>query len=702
MDITADTLRARSAGTGITFGSALSIVCAAVLACGLAIAGASFYVTSNMEQAQGRSGVLMSSMRHHMTADMLHDGLRGVVFRAMYAALDGNAAMLAEGRTELDEYGGAFREEIAAQGTLALPASVSDALDRVAGPLESYIANAETIIATAISGDTAGAKAALAGFDAAFSELENAMASVSDAIQAAQAELQADSSAMAQIAIIANWGSLALTILLVAVLLFTCRRLVMGPLTQMTAGLQRLSDGDLDVKAETRQPIKEIGHLARVLAVFRDALHSRHELAQAADRTATATKARAAATNALNAQISDVVDAAIRGELSQRVPDNTDPDLNALAQSVNALVETFDRSLTETGQVLAALAHADLTQRMQGDYAGALLRLKDDANAVGDKLTGIVHHLRGTSRQLKTATGEILAGANDLSERTTKQAATIEQTSATMEQLAATVLDNAKRAEEASSNAAAVTRTAEQGGEVMRDANEAMQRITTSSGKISNIIGLIDDIAFQTNLLALNASVEAARAGEAGKGFAVVAVEVRRLAQSAAEASSEVKVLIEQSGVEVAGGSRLVAEAAGKLEGMLDGARRNLQLLEAIARQSREQASAIEEVNVAVRQLDEMTQHNAALVEQTNAAIEQTESQATELDKVVGSFTVAESRKIQARPPNLRPASAVREMRQSRKTGPNSDLSAPLPDSLLQSFPTMTADAESPSRFTQP
>jgi methyl-accepting chemotaxis protein len=186
--------------------------------------------------------------------------------------------------------------------------------------------------------------------------------------------------------------------------------------------------------------------------------------------------------------------------------------------------------------------------------------------------------------------------------------------------------------------AQSVSQTATEGGAVMSRATDAMERITASSGKISNIIGLIDDIAFQTNLLALNASVEAARAGEAGKGFAVVAVEVRRLAQSAAEASSEVKALIEQSGTEVSSGSKLVAEAAAKLNAMLDAARKNRELLSSIAQDNRAQASQIAEVNVAVRTLDEMTQHNAALVEETNAAIEQTEAQATELDKVVEVF----------------------------------------------------------------
>ena len=320
--------------------------------------------------------------------------------------------------------------------------------------------------------------------------------------------------------------------------------------------------------------------------------------------------------------------------------DFSDDELNGLAASVNGLVETVDRGLSETGTVLSAIARTDLTHRVTGRYEGAFGDLKNNTNAVAEKLADIVAQLKGTSQTLKTATGEILAGANDLSERTTRQAATIEETSAAMETLASTVLENSKRAQDANANANQVTATAEQSGEVMAQATGAMERITTSSAKISNIIGLIDDIAFQTNLLALNASVEAARAGDAGKGFAVVAVEVRRLAQSAAGASAEIKQLIERSSQEVAAGSRLVADAAGRLNGVREAVRDNTLLLEGIAQASRAQASAIEEVNIAVRQLDEMTQHNAALVEETNAAIEQTEGQASELDRIVDVFTL--------------------------------------------------------------
>ncbi|WP_291421569.1 methyl-accepting chemotaxis protein [Devosia sp.] len=229
-----------------------------------------------------------------------------------------------------------------------------------------------------------------------------------------------------------------------------------------------------------------------------------------------------------------------------------------------------------------------------------------------------------------------------------------------MEQLASTVQQNAERAHEASKASGALTVAAEEGGAVMSDTTAAMERISSSSASISNIIGLIDDIAFQTNLLALNASVEAARAGEAGKGFAVVAVEVRRLAQSTAEASRDVKNLVEQSGREVASGSQLVIEAAKKLNMMLDMARSSNSLMDGIARDSREQASAIDEVAVAVRQMDEMTQHNAALVEETNAAIEQTEGQASELDSVVEIFRLDGGSATRPTAPRTKPAAPAK------------------------------------------
>jgi methyl-accepting chemotaxis protein len=429
-----------------------------------------------------------------------------------------------------------------------------------------------------------------------------------------------------------------------AILFGLIRQLVGGPLGAMSRTVKVMAEGDYSVTVPGTGRVDEVGTLARAVEVFRENGRKVAEMTEAeAVRIIRDQEERVKMMAELQRAFGGVVDAAIDGDFSKRVAaEFPDVELNALAGSVNSLVETVDRGLSETGEVLSALARTDLTQRVHGQYGGAFAQLKDDTNAVAARLTEIVGQLKGTSRSLKTATGEILSGANDLSERTTKQAATIEETSAAMEQLASTVTANAANAQQASEASDRVTLAAEQGGGVMHEANAAMERITTSSGKISNIIGLIDDIAFQTNLLALNASVEAARAGDAGKGFAVVAVEVRRLAQSAASASSEVKALIEQSGSEVKSGSRLVAEAAEKLEAILVAARSSNQLMQKIARDSHEQASAIEEVNTAVRQMDEMTQHNAALVEETNAAIEQTEAQATELDRIVEVFQVAE------------------------------------------------------------
>jgi methyl-accepting chemotaxis protein len=289
---------------------------------------------------------------------------------------------------------------------------------------------------------------------------------------------------------------------------------------------------------------------------------------------------------------------------------------------------------------LAKMAEGDLTGHIDTQFTGQYEQLRLSFNQSLGRLLDIVNGLQKTSRSLKTATSEILSGANDLSERTTRQAATIEETSASVEQLSTAVQENATRAATASQKAKAVSAGASEGGAVMNDANAAMAAIEVSSGKISNIIGLIDDIAFQTNLLALNASVEAARAGDAGKGFAVVAVEVRRLAQSAAGASAEIKQLIEASAGEVKNGSRLVGQAAEKLLDILEGAKESSALIDSIAQANGEQAGALDEVATAVRQMDEMTQHNAALVEETNAAIEQTEAQASELDRIVEVFKI--------------------------------------------------------------
>lgn len=313
--------------------------------------------------------------------------------------------------------------------------------------------------------------------------------------------------------------------------------------------------------------------------------------------------------------------------------DFTNPSAKKIAAQFKKLMGMMDQGVSDTLRVVSAISRGE-TDRIDWDQGGVRGQLRDELNNLADKMAKTVSSLTATSASLKETTGEIMSGANDLSDRTTKQAATIEETSAQMEQISVTVMENAKRANEARKSAAHASDVAREGGMVMADATSAMDRITESASRISEIIGMIDDIAFQTNLLALNASVEAARAGEAGKGFAVVAAEVRRLAQSAAQASQEVKHLVLSSDREVKSGAELVVRAADNLGAIVDSVTSVTILMDEIAGQSREQANSLEEVSDAVRTMDRMTQHNAALVQQTNAAIARTRSHFVAMDEL--------------------------------------------------------------------
>lgn len=298
-------------------------------------------------------------------------------------------------------------------------------------------------------------------------------------------------------------------------------------------------------------------------------------------------------------------------------------------------------AVNELRDALSKLAEGDLSTHIDTPFTSEFEDVRKAFNTSVEQFAEIVGNLRMTSATLRTATGEILAGTNDLSARTTHQAATIEETSAAMSLLASTVAENARQAQEANQKMQSAATVAEEGGQMMAEATSAIERITSSSARVADIIDVIDNIAFQTNLLALNASVEAARAGEVGKSFGVVAQEVRSLSQSVAKSSEEIKQLVRISNDEVHSGSRLVSEASNKLHAILLAMHDNAAAMSEIAVKSQEQAASIHQVNIAVRDMDETTQHNAALVEQTSAAIEQTEAQAGELDRIVSVFRTA-------------------------------------------------------------
>jgi methyl-accepting chemotaxis protein len=468
-------------------------------------------------------------------------------------------------------------------------------------------------------------------------------------------------------AVLASLGGAAVLLGIIMAVLIS--RWLSGTIRQMASDMEKIANGNLDIEVNANTQRHELGMMAKALEVFRTnglAIRSMDE--QKSAQAALDARHRHEL-EALQREVERVVSAALEGDFTARVGAETvDADVSGFAKSLNDVMITVERGVGETADVLDAFAASDLSRRMNGDFAGAFGRLKVSANAAAENFSSVVRQLQGASRELKMATGEILAGANDLSERTTKQAATIAETSSAIEQLQRAVSENASKTNEVASQTLVASGMADEGGQVMQKATVAMERITQSSTKISDIIGLIDDIAFQTNLLALNASVEAARAGEAGKGFAVVAVEVRRLAQSAAQASADVKGLVEASMTEVRGGSQLVQQAATKLAAILAAVRENSTLVSGISSATQEQATAIGEVTLAIRRMDEMTQHNAALVEETNASIEQTEGQASELDRIADTFTLSEETKLSqaapARPPKAPPAAAVQYLTQ--------------------------------------
>ncbi|WP_238922447.1 methyl-accepting chemotaxis protein [Achromobacter ruhlandii] len=298
--------------------------------------------------------------------------------------------------------------------------------------------------------------------------------------------------------------------------------------------------------------------------------------------------------------------------------------------------------LAQAVSVAETVARGDLGQPIHAltrDETGRLLRALHDMQ---DKLAGAVRTIRAGSETISSAAGQIAAGNTDLSSRTEEQAASLEETAASMEELASTVKQNADNARQANQLAASASEVAQRGGAVVSAVVSTMGDISASSRKISEIVSVIDGIAFQTNILALNAAVEAARAGEQGKGFAVVAGEVRSLAQRSAQAAREVKTLIEASVSKVAEGAGQAENAGTTMQEVVASVKRVTDIMGEIAAASQEQASGIEQVNRAVSQMDEVTQQNAALVEEAAAAAGSMQDQAHALVRAVGVFRLRE------------------------------------------------------------
>ncbi|KKZ87399.1 methyl-accepting chemotaxis protein [Rhizobium phaseoli] len=440
-------------------------------------------------------------------------------------------------------------------------------------------------------------KGQLDGFRQASAKIKATAREKSDALAAIRADANSDlKTTLLAGGIVASLAA--------ALLAWLMSRTIVRPVVGMTAAMDRLAGGQNDIEVPAVERGDEIGRMAQSVLVFKQAAIEKLRLAGETDRMrGDAERQR---------QASDEQKAREEGELRYAV--------DALAGG------------------LAGLAVGDVAARIQTPFAPQYDSLRNDFNNAVEKLQAALQSVGHNASAINAGAGEIRSAADDLAHRTEQQAAAVEQTAAALEEVTTTVRDSAKRAEDVGNLVERTRLGAEKSGDVVRRAVSAMQQIEKSSGEISNIIGVIDDIAFQTNLLALNAGVEAARAGEAGKGFAVVAQEVRELAQRSAKAAKEIKDLITTSGTHVQTGVSLVGETGKALEAIVAEVQEINRNVNAIVTATREQSIGLQEINTAVNNMDQGTQQNAAMVEEQTAASHALAQEASALDELLRQF----------------------------------------------------------------
>lgn len=551
-------------------------------------AGVGVFGLMNSNRGLEHQIIATAAIQEALLTDMMHDAISGDVVSSIITGPQGTAAEKQALQTGLDEHIKTMNDAIASLQALDLPVEVRDALKAALPSITDYQKTAQSTLKQALVDGTAG-QSALSAFRVKFEALEGRLGRFGDLIRELGESTTQKAQGMNRFLFIAVLVVSVITCAGMSYMAWDTTRRVTKPIDRLREALKQVAEGDFSVRIGNVTRDDDIGAIARDI---------------------------------------------------DRVSDR----IKASADEQTAMRTEGDRIIRQLGVGLRHLAAGKLSETLDEPFAAEYEPLRQDFNDTVEKLSLVIAQVVETSESIRSRSSDISRASEDLSTRTENQAATLEETAAALEELTSSVSAAAGSAKEVEAVVLKARRDVEESGRVVQGAVQAMTEIEASSSQISEIIGVIDDISFQTNLLALNAGVEAARAGEAGRGFAVVASEVRALAQRSSVAAKEIKALIGASSQHVQAGVRHVDGAGAALLVVVDQVAQISRLVSDMAAGTLTQAQGLSEINIGVSQMDQVTQRNAAMAQESCEATLALNNDAVGMSALVGQFSLKSAR----------------------------------------------------------